>query len=105
MSPRMLRQIEVAPVLVVIVEEGVGRREGLLFPILFALGWGVLVVGAWGVAFMGAGRGQFQLLPTELPRPPLLMWWDYVGLYVVLGRVVRVAHQLSLRLQGLGGFQ
>ena len=62
-----------APVLVLIVEEGVEGSEDSLFLLLFALGWGGLVDVTWGVETLGAGHGQFRLVPTEFPRPPLLL--------------------------------
>ena len=43
----MLRRILVALVLAMIVEEGVGGKEGSLCPLLFVLGWVQLVEGAW----------------------------------------------------------
>ena len=104
MYPQMLRRIKVAFVLSVIGKERLGGREGLLLPLLFDLGCGQLVAGAWGVAPLGAGHGQFRLVPTGLPHPYLLLWWGCVGLYVVLGQAVQVVPWLTFLLQGIGGF-
>ena len=69
-----------SPVLVMLLEEGVGGRECFLSLLLFVLGWVRLVAGAGGVAPLGAGHGQFRLATKELPRPPLLLWRGCVGL-------------------------
>ena len=57
------------------VASGFGRFLRVMYSSVYSLVGG----GVWWVAYMGAERGLFQLVPTGLPLLPPLLWWGWVG--------------------------